>query len=58
MRNIHAKKEWLLTQVELLSKSEKKYDDNKLEFPALKWAVTKCFYEYLYEGVIQSLYRY
>ena len=33
-----------------LSKSEKRYDAHKLEFLALKWAVTDCFHEYLYGG--------
>ena len=31
-----------------LSKSEQNYDANKLEFLALKWAVTDHFHEYLY----------
>ena len=33
-----------------LSKSEKNYDAYKLEFLALKWSLTKRFYEYLYGG--------
>ena len=33
-----------------LSKSERTYPDYKLEFLALKWAVTDQFYEYLYGG--------
>ena len=33
-----------------LSKSERNYDANKLEFLALKWLVTKRFHEYLYGG--------
>ena len=33
-----------------LSKSEHSYDAHKLEFLALKWAVTDHFYEYLYGG--------
>ena len=33
-----------------LSKSEKRYDAHKLEFLALKWAVTDRFHEYLYGG--------
>ena len=33
-----------------LSKSEKRYDAHKLEFLALKWAVTDCFHKYLYGG--------
>ena len=33
-----------------LSKSERNYDAHKLEFLALKWAVTKKFHEYLYGG--------
>ena len=31
-----------------LSKSERNYDAHKLEFLALKWAVTDRFHEYLY----------
>ena len=33
-----------------LSKSERNYDAHKLEFLALKWAVTDRFHEYLYGG--------
>ena len=33
-----------------LSKAEKQYDAHKLEFLALKWAITDCFHEYLYGG--------
>ena len=33
-----------------LSKSEKRYDAHKMEFLALKWAVTDRFHEYLYGG--------
>ena len=33
-----------------LSKSEKRYDPHKLEFLALKWAITDRFHEYLYGG--------
>ena len=33
-----------------LSKSEKNYDAHKLEFLALKWAITDRFHEYLYGG--------
>ena len=33
-----------------LSKSEKNYDDQKVEFLALKWSVTERFHEYLYGG--------
>ena len=33
-----------------LSKAEKRYDAHKLEFLALKWAITDCFHEYLYGG--------
>ena len=33
-----------------LSKSEKDYDAPKLEFLALKWAITDRFHEYLYGG--------
>ena len=33
-----------------LSKTERNYDAHKLEFLALKWAVTKRFHEYLYGG--------
>ena len=34
----------------MLSKSEHNYDAHKLEFLALKWAVTDRFHEYLYGG--------
>ena len=34
----------------MLSKSECNYDAHKLEFLALKWAVTDHFYEYIYGG--------
>ena len=33
-----------------LSKSERKYHSHKLEFLALKWAVTERFHEYVYGG--------
>ena len=33
-----------------LSKSERNYDTHKLEFLALKWAITDRFHEYLYGG--------
>ena len=33
-----------------LNKSERKYDPHKLEFLALKWAITDRFHEYLYGG--------
>ena len=33
-----------------LSKAEKRYDTHKLEFLALKWAITDRFHEYLYGG--------
>ena len=33
-----------------LSKAEKRYNAHKLEFLALKWAITDCFHEYLYGG--------
>ena len=33
-----------------LSKTEKNYSAHKLEFSALKWAVTERFHEYLYGG--------
>ena len=33
-----------------LSKSERNYDAHKLEFLALKWAITDRFHEYLYGG--------
>ena len=36
-----------------LSKSEQNYDAHKLEFLALKWAVTDIFHEYLYGGNFQ-----
>ena len=32
------------------SKSERNYDAHKLEFLALKWAITDRFHEYLYGG--------
>ena len=34
----------------MLSKSERNYDAHKLEFLALKWAITDRFHEYLYGG--------
>ena len=33
-----------------LSKSERKYHSHKLEFLALKWAITERFHEYVYGG--------
>ena len=33
-----------------MSKTEKNYDAHKLEFLALKWAITERFHEYLYGG--------
>ena len=36
-----------------LSKSERNYDAHKLEFLALKWAVTDRFHEYLYGGTFE-----
>ena len=33
-----------------LSKSERNYNAHKLEFLALKWAITDRFHEYLYGG--------
>ena len=33
-----------------LSKTEKNYNAHKLEFLALKWAITERFHEYLYGG--------
>ena len=36
-----------------LSKSEKKYHSSKLEFLALKWAITDQFHEYLYGGTFE-----
>ena len=36
--------------IRTLSKSECNYDTHKLEFLALKWAITDCFHEYLYGG--------
>ena len=33
-----------------LNRAEHNYDAHKLEFLALKWAVTDCFHEYLYGG--------
>ena len=34
-----------------LNKSERKYDPHKLEFLALKWAITDRFHKYLYGGL-------
>ena len=36
-----------------LSKTERNYDAHRLEFLALKWAVTERFHEYLYGGVFE-----
>ena len=36
-----------------LSKSERKYHSHKLEFLALKWAITERFHEYVYGGEFQ-----
>ena len=36
-----------------LSKAEKRYDAHKLEFLALKWAITDRFHEYLYRGTFE-----
>ena len=36
-----------------LKKSEKKYHSSKLEFLALKWAITDRFHEYLYGGTFE-----
>ena len=36
-----------------LSKAEKKYHSSKLEFLALKWAITEQFQEYLYGGTFE-----
>ena len=33
-----------------MNKAERRYDAHKLEFLALKWAVTERFHEYLYVG--------
>ena len=33
-----------------LNKAERRYDAHKLEFLALKWAITEKFHEYLYGG--------
>ena len=33
-----------------LNKAEHRYDTHKLEFLALKWAITDRFHEYLYGG--------
>ena len=40
----------LLMLVDLCQKTEKNYSAHKLEFLALKWAVTEGFHEYLYGG--------
>ena len=37
-----------------LSKTEKNYNAHKLEFLALKWAVTERFHEYLYGGYFDN----
>ena len=36
-----------------MSKTEKNYSAHKLEFFALKWAVTERFHEYLYDGELE-----
>ena len=36
-----------------LNKAERRYDAHKLEFLALKWAITDRFHEYLYGGVFE-----
>ena len=36
-----------------LKKSERRYHSSKLEFLALKWAITDCFHEYLYGGTFE-----
>ena len=36
-----------------LKKSEQKYHSSKLEFLALKWAITDRFHEYLYGGTFE-----
>ena len=36
-----------------LKKSERKYHSSKLEFLALKWAITDQFHEYLYGGTFE-----
>ena len=41
-----------------LSKLEKNYDAHKLEFLALKWAVTERFHEYLYGGNFEVFTNY
>ena len=40
----------------MLSKLEQNYDAHKLEFLALKWAVTDCFHEYLYGAKVGFKY--
>ena len=40
-----------------LNKAERNYDAHRLEFLALKWAVTEKFHEYLYGGSFNVLYR-
>ena len=37
----------------MLNKAERQYDAHKLEFLALKWAITDRFHEYLYGGVFE-----
>ena len=39
----------------MLSKSERNYDTHKLEFLAIKWAITCCFHKYLYGGEFDVL---
>ena len=39
-----------------LSKSERNYDAHKLEFLALKWAITDHFHEYLYGRDLQRIH--
>ena len=36
-----------------LNKAERQYNAHKLEFLALKWAITYQFYEYLYEDIFE-----
>ena len=40
-----------------LNRAERNYDAHKLEFLALKWAITDRFQEYLYGATFDVLYR-
>ena len=40
-----------------LNKAKQNYDAHKLEFLALKWAITDRFHEYLYGSTFDTIYR-